>query len=276
MTRLTPEQVKDIPTNLLNYELELMKKTEHSLLGIAKHALKIRNDVTSAISETTAAIIPITAGKGTILGFTEAVLAILTHIGIDTYITQRSDVGGFAEAISEQADVLFAADDNFFIAVNLRTRYISDNSACTGKAYVAALDLAVKGIKGKTVLVIGYGPVGQAAMIELLDRRANVVLYDIDKAKIGYAKRKFKDRIHIVHSIKEGTWNANLIVEATPVPDIISEDMITEDTFVAAPGVPLGLTSKALKKIKSEHLIHDLLELGVATMALDVLFSQHL
>ena len=248
------------------------KKTKHSLLGIAKHTLKIKNDISSVLSDTTAAIIPITAGEGIILGFTEAVLAILTHVGINAYITKKTDVGGFTEAISEHADVLFVADDCLFIAANLRTRYISDNSACTGKTYVAALDLAVKGIKGKTVFVIGYGPVGQAATIELLNRRANVVLYDIDKVKIGYAKRKFKDRIHIVHSIKEGMWYANLIVDATPVPDIISEDMITEDTFIAAPGIPLGLTNNARKKISQTHLIHDLLELGVVTMALDVLF----
>ncbi len=272
MTRLTPEQVKNIPIDLQNYEQELIKKTEHSLLGIAKHTLNIRNDITSVLSKKTAAIIPITAGKGTILGFTDAILAILTHIGLDTYITKKKDVGGFAEAISKQADVLFAADDNHFIAVNLRTRYVSENSACTGKAYIAALDLAAKGIKSKTVFIIGYGPVGQAATIELLDRCANVVLYDIDKVKIGYAKRKFKDRVHIVHSIKEGLRYANLIVDATPVPDIISEDMIKEDTFVVAPGIPLGLTSKALKKLTSKNLIHDSLELGVATMALDATF----
>jgi len=62
-----------------------------------------------------------------------------------------------------------------------------------------------------------------------------------------------------------------LIVDATPMPDIISEDMIKEDTFVVAPGIPLGLTSKALKKLTSKNLIHDSLELGVVTMALDVL-----
>ena len=272
MTRLTPEHVKNIPLNLLYYEQELINKTKHSLLGIAKHALRIKNDVTSVISRTTAAVIPITAGKGKILGFAEAVLSILTYIGIDAYITKKTDVGGFAEAISEQADVLFAADDNLFVAVNVRTHNISDNSVCTGKAYVAALDLAVKGIQGKTVLVMGYGPVGQAATIELLERRANVVLYDIDKVKIGHAKRKFKDRIHIVHSIKEGIWYSNLIFDATPASDIISEDMITETTFIAAPGIPLGLTNNALKKISQNHLIHDSLELGVATMALDASF----
>jgi pyrrolysine biosynthesis protein PylD len=170
MTRLTPEKVKNIPTKLLDYEQELMKKTENSLIGIAKHALKVRNDITSVLSKTTAAIIPITAGEGTIIGFAEAVLAILTHIGIDTYITEKTDVEGFAEAISKQTDVLFIADDNLFIAVNLRTRYVSNNSICTGKAYVAALDLAIRGVKDKPVLVIGYGPVGQAATIELLDR----------------------------------------------------------------------------------------------------------
>lgn len=272
MTRLTPEQVKTIPKNLHNYEKELIRKTGISLSGIAKHTLRIEDDVTTILNKTTSAIIPITTGEGIIPGFTEAVLSILTHIGMNAYITKKTDVGGFAEAISRQADVIFAADDNFFIAINLQTHYASDNSACTGKAYVAALDLAVKGIKGKTVLVIGYGPVGQAATIELLDRCANVVLYDIDQVKIGQAKHKFKDRIHIVHSIKEGLWYSNLIVDATPVPDIISEDMITENTFIAAPGIPLGLTNSALKKISQTHLIHDSLELGVATMALDATF----
>ncbi len=65
---------------------------------------------------------------------------------------------------------------------------------------------------------------------------------------------------------------ANLIVDATPVPNIISEDMITKDTFIAAPGIPLGLTKNARKKISPNQLIHDSLELGVATMALDAIF----
>lgn len=274
MTRLTPEQVKKISKNLQYYDKELIRKTGTSMFGIAKHALHIEEDVTTILNKTTSAIIPITSRKGIIRGFTEAVLSILTHIGMNAYITKKTDVGGFAEAISGQADVIFAADDDTFIAVNLQTRYISDNSVCTGKAYVAALDLLVKGVKGKTVLVIGYGPVGQAAMIELLDRRANIVLYDIDKEKVESAKQKFKDHIHIVHSIHEGIDYTKLIVDATPVPDIISEDMITQDTFVAAPGIPLGLTSNAIEKITQEHLIHDMLELGVATMALDVISSQ--
>ncbi|MFX1466076.1 MAG: 3-methylornithyl-N6-L-lysine dehydrogenase PylD [Promethearchaeota archaeon] len=272
MTRLTPEHVKKIPKNIQDYDKKLIRKTGASLFGIAKHTLHIEDDIKTILNKTTSAIIPTTTGEGIIPGFAEAVLSILTHIGMNAYITKKTDVGGFAEAISGQADVIFAADDDFFIAVNLKTRYASDNSVCTGKAYVAALDLLVKGIKGKTVFVIGYGPVGQAATIELLDRGANVVLHDIDEVKIRYAKRKFKDRIHIVHSVKEGMWYSNLIVDATPVPDIISEDMITETTFIAAPGIPLGLTKNALKKISQTHLIHDSLELGVATMALDATF----
>ncbi|MFX1520494.1 MAG: 3-methylornithyl-N6-L-lysine dehydrogenase PylD [Promethearchaeota archaeon] len=273
MTRLKPEQVQKIPKKLQNYDQELMEKTGCSLLGIAKHALHIKKDITSILSKATAAIIPITTGKGIISGFADAVRAILTHIAIDAYITKKTDVAGFADAIFGQANLIFASDDAIFIAANLHTRYISDNAICTGKAYVAALDLIMKGLRGKTVLVLGFGPVGHAATIESLNRGAKVALYDIDKVKMGYAKREFKDRIHIVHSIKEGLEYAKLIVDATPVPDIISDDMISEDIFVAAPGIPLGLTNKALKKISQTHLIHDTLELGVATMALDAIFN---
>jgi pyrrolysine biosynthesis protein PylD len=267
--------VKTIPTNLLKYEQELMEKTGNSLVGIAKHAFRIKTDISSILSETTAAIIPITTGKGVIPGFTEAIKAILTHIGIEAYITEKADVAGFADAIYGQTDLIFASDDTIFIAANLRTRTIADNAICTGKAYVAALDLAVNGLNGRNVFVIGFGPVGHIATAELLHNGAKVFLYDSDEKKLEDANREFKNRIQVVHSVEEGMGYANLIIDATPASNIITEDMITEDTFVAAPGIPLGLTSKALKKITQTHLIHDALELGVVTMALEVLFSRN-
>jgi hypothetical protein len=52
---------------------------------------------------------------------------------------------------------------------------------------------------------------------------------------------------------------------------IISEDMVRKGMIISAPSIPLGLTQKALKKLPQRALIHDPLQLGVATMALAVL-----
>jgi len=45
--------------------------------------------------------------------------------------------------------------------------------------------------------------------------------------------------------------------------------MITNNIIISAPAIPLGLTENALKKLPSRNLIHDPLQLGVATMALE-------
>jgi pyrrolysine biosynthesis protein PylD len=47
---------------------------------------------------------------------------------------------------------------------------------------------------------------------------------------------------------------------------LIDAEHVRSDTFVSAPGIPLGLTAAAAEKL-SNRLLHDLLEIGVATMA---------
>ena len=51
------------------------------------------------------------------------------------------------------------ADDNRFIAFNLRNKVVVDNGDATGKGYVSALFGMAKGLKESNVLVLGYGPV---------------------------------------------------------------------------------------------------------------------
>jgi pyrrolysine biosynthesis protein PylD len=56
------------------------------------------------------------------------------------------------------------------------------------------------------------------------------------------------------------------MLDATPSAGIIGADAIGPESFISAPGVPIGLTSGALKKA-SGRVVHDFLEIGVATMA---------
>jgi pyrrolysine biosynthesis protein PylD len=58
-----------------------------------------------------------------------------------------------------------------------------------------------------------------------------------------------------------------MIVDATPAAEIIDAEFISPQTFLTAPGMPLGLDRDALKKI-SDRLLHDPLQIGVATMGM--------
>jgi len=56
-----------------------------------------------------------------------------------------------------------------------------------------------------------------------------------------------------------------LYYDASPAPDIIHPEHIKPHTFVAACGIPLGLSDEA-RTLVEERLIHDPLQLGTAAM----------
>ena len=56
-----------------------------------------------------------------------------------------------------------------------------------------------------------------------------------------------------------------LLFDASPARNIIREEHITPDTYLAAPGVPLCVNDHILLKL-SDRIIHDRLQIGVATM----------
>jgi pyrrolysine biosynthesis protein PylD len=56
-----------------------------------------------------------------------------------------------------------------------------------------------------------------------------------------------------------------ILVDASPASGIIEARHVKPATIVAAPGIPLGLTSEAQSRIAG-RLIHDPLQIGVATM----------
>jgi pyrrolysine biosynthesis protein PylD len=65
--------------------------------------------------------------------------------------------------------------------------------------------------------------------------------------------------------LEEALQKHRLIVDASPAAGIIKERHIKPDTAIAAPGLPLGLCPGALVSI-GDRLIHDPLQIGVATM----------
>jgi pyrrolysine biosynthesis protein PylD len=87
-------------------------------------------------------------------------------------------------------------------------------------------------------------------------------------------KRRYRDQVVIFHTIADAMRHTNLVVHAAPARDIIRSDVIAENTMISAPAVPLGLTKGALRRLNSQNLIHDPLQLGVAAMAVEACLAR--
>jgi pyrrolysine biosynthesis protein PylD len=256
---LTSELIKDIPSTMKSYDFFLRNVVGYSLFEIATAAADAdHEEMREKIGKSRIGIIPITSGQGVIEGFSDAIKAILEYMGADAFIT-KPDVVGLAEAVEKGADMIFAGDDELVALINLNTREVVPNYIATGYGFAQALCMAVGGCKDRDVLVIGAGKVGRAA-IELLKRRgANVLVYDVKDEEIEGVVR--------VKSVEEGIKkmkNVKLIVEATPSKDTIRGELLDGETYISAPGVPLGVDEVGISKAKV--VIHDVLQIGVATM----------
>lgn len=272
MTRLKEHDVDKIPITLKDYNAELHKKTGCSLEEIAARAVRknvsLKNDDPLKV-----AVVPMTCGQGIIEGFAESVASIVEFLGFDAIITQVKDAGGVAEAVERGAKILFMADDDRFVAINLCNGSVSDNGDATGKGYVTALEQMCKGLENKNVLLIGAGAVGKSSALALAKYGANVSVYDLKllaSQELAVMMEKKGYTVKIETNLEQSLQEHRILVDASPAKGIIMNKYITGDTMIAAPGIPLGVEDKGLEKL-SERMIHDPLQLGVATMIFDVL-----
>lgn len=265
MTRLSDSLVEFIGMQLDDYDRELLEKTGFTLKQIACFAAGINeSEFQNFATSCKVAVIPITSGKGLIKGFSSAVRVIINHLGCgDVFITKKLDVAGLAEAVEGGAKIIFLADDNQFVAINLYRRKVVDNAEATGRGYVVALEGLKKGLDGESVLVIGGGRVGESAVCALQERGAKVAVFDIDQGKVINLKRKYE--IIPEENLDDALSRYSVLFDASPACGIVKPEHIRSDTVVAAPGIPPGLTTEAHLLIGS-RIIHDPLQIGVATM----------
>ncbi len=272
MTRLASDDVKSIPAELANYDSELTAKTSCSLKGVACLAAGVQEEVIKdSLKNVLIGVIPITGGEGVIAGFCDAVAGIVAHMGCKSFITQAADVAGLTEAFEKKADIVMLADDQQFLALHTASRRMAENAVATGKGFVAGLGLMAGDLKKKNVLVIGCGPVGRSATAELAAMRARVSVYDIDFTRsldlAEATKQSSNVTIQIIKDLDQALKSHKFIIDASPATDIVQARHITSDTYISAPGVPVGLDKKALLKI-GNRLLHDPLQIGVATMTM--------
>jgi 3-methylornithyl-N6-L-lysine dehydrogenase len=257
LTRLITEWILDMEEGCQRRDLELKEKTGLSLLELAaKAADREPSELRRLSGDVLVAAVPVTAGLGVIGQFAQSVAAILRTTGFNCMVTEKSDVNGLYEAYTNNANLIFIADDERFLAMNTKTQKIGENNLATAAGYVAALEAMMnkRGVEMKDapVLVLGYGPVGRHAEKLLLMKGARVTVFDKDPFQ-GKPNRP-QDMIHFPY-----------IFEATPQSGWIHKDMLSPDALIAAPGIPLGLDPEAAELFKNQ-LVHDMLDIGTATM----------
>ncbi len=265
MTRLTSDDVRSIPHTIEDYDKNLKAKIGKSLIDLANYLVDSQ-EIDRAVTKIKAAVVPITSGLGIIEGFTEAVASILRHIGMDAFVTQKPDVAGFAEAFSKNADLLFAGDDYVFSVFNLNKKRFVENSFATGKAYAAVLELAIGGLKGNTILVVGAGRVGSSAIDYMIKKGAKVILMEIDKERRTKLKKIYKESLTIMNTLDEAIKHTKLILIAAPVHGLLDKNIVDSKMIISSPAIPSGLTEAATKNLPNRNFIHDPLQIGVVAM----------
>jgi len=273
VTRLKTLDIAKISAELDQYDKELLVKTGCNLRGIACRSAGVEEKTAQdLIASTKVGVIPMTCGQGVIRDFADTVQKIVAHIGFNAFVTRHSDVAGLAEAFEKQSDLIILSDDDRFVAINVKSRRVADNADATGKGYVTGLNLMTGGLKGKNVLVIGCGPVGRSAAIGLVRLGVAVSVCDTHRARCDQLARKIMDlmgaEIRIEMELNSALIRHRCIIDASSAADFIDERHITRNTYISAPGMPSGLSPEALSKI-SDRLLHDPLQIGVATMIME-------
>lgn len=281
MTRLNTQMINNLAEELAEFEALLTRQTGKTLLELAKSAegqpsvacfgpppfLYTPPDPSTC----RVAVVPVTAGLGIIPGFAQSVGSILRYLGFPTIVTENKDVAGLSQAIQGGANMVFMADDASFIALNLNTGVCIDNGLATGQIFATALLEAISqqtrltDLRGQKVAVLGLGPVGQAAVTQLIRSGVEPVVYDPDQRAV--AKVAGETRLHIASSVEAALVQTPYVIDASPVPNIIGAELVTPQTIISCPGIPCGLTEWAQEKLDPERLIQHPLALGVVLMA---------
>lgn len=268
MTRLTEQDMRCLIDRLPEFEAGLLEVTGLDLRGLAHRACCLES-AGSPLTAARMAAVPVSAGHGAIPYFSECVQTILERIGCDAFVTEHADVRGLQEAVEQEADVVFLADDDRFVALNVKWGACADDDPCTASGYVAALAAAAGGLRSREVLVLGLGPVGRAAARRLREIGAQVIAVEPDRERAAVGAAELG--VTIV-SLEDGLQRTELIFDAAPARGLVARDWVTPGSIAAVPAVPSGFTASAQRALGSRH-IHEPLAIGVAVMAVEALIG---
>ena len=255
MSRLTEKDIENTAKALRENDGKYRALMGAGIREIAAYAV----DFKGRIPAFKCAVVPVTSGQGIIGNFSETVCAILAYCGAEAYVTDKTDVAGIWQAYGRDADLIFMADDDVCAAFGTRGRIRSDNGYATGIGFAAALDL-MSG-SPQDVIVLGAGPVGQAAAKYLDQKGWTVFMYDPVFEKTEEALKKAPG-FRVLHAPGGYKQHCHILCAANAGGIITAAD-VTARTHISAPGIPLGVTHKAAEIAR---VFHNPLELGIAVM----------
>lgn len=264
MTRLKSDWISDIKNDMDRYDLELIAKLGFGLMELACLGGDFRKEeLESKMKTDKIYIIPITSGQGEIGYFADSIKAITDKMGFNSLITKATDVAGYYEAIIDGADVIFMADDNEFISMNLKSGLIINNNEATAKGFFAAFRTIYERTPrdARNVALIGAGKVGSIALRLMTENNIDVSVLEIDPD----IKRSLKDnKYKIIENLGE-LINYDFIFDASSNGGFIQKGMLKKGVWFIGLGVPISLSTDAISE-NQERIIHDYLPIGVSTM----------
>ena len=259
MALLTPEDLKNINRQLQEADSAVRRVTGLDIKGVCKALYG-----TSPCSEKVG-IVPVTSGNGIIGNFSASLHAITQYFGFDSFVTDMPDVSGYYEAVRNGAEIILMADDNTFLAHNLKNGKIANNQPCTGIIYA---EIASRHLKAdsKDVLVVGLGKVGFPGAAHFVNKGFRVYGYDADKVLL----EKTVSNLGIIPFDPSNPRKFSMIFEATPCANTIPEAVISENCVISTPGIPCAISEELRKKYDVE-LVMEPLGIGTASMLYSVL-----
>ncbi|AAM03605.1 TPA: 3-methylornithyl-N6-L-lysine dehydrogenase PylD [Methanosarcina acetivorans] len=259
MALLTPEDLENINRQLHEADSTVRRVTGLDIKGVCKDFYG-----TTPCCEKVG-IVPVTSGNGIIGNFSESLRAITEYFGFDSFVTTMPDVSGYYEAVRNGAQIILMADDNTFLAHNLKNGKIANNQPCTGIIYAEIASRYMKA-DSKDVLAVGLGKVGFPGAAHLVNKGFRVYGYDADKALL----EKTVSDLGITPFEPENPRRFSIIFEATPCADTVPESVISDNCVISTPGIPCAI-SRELQEKYGVELIMEPLGIGTASMLYSIL-----
>lgn len=259
MALLTPEDLENINNQLQEADSAVRRVTGLDIKGICEDFYG-----TTPCCEKVG-IVPVTSGNGVIGNFSASLHAITEYFGFESFVTDMPDVSGYYEAVRNGAQIILMADDNTFLAHNLKNGKIANNQPCTGIIYAEIASRYLK-TDSKDVLAVGLGKVGFPGVAHLVHKGFRVYGYDADKSLL----EKTVSSLGITPFNPDNPRKFSIIFEATPCANTIPELVISENCVISTPGIPCAITKELQKKYGVE-LVMEPLGIGTASMLYSVL-----
>lgn len=262
MALLTPEDLENINKQLQEADSSVRRVTGLDIKGVCKDFYG-----TTPCCEKVG-IVPVTSGNGIIGNFSASLHAITEYFGFDSFVTDMPDVSGYYEAVRNGAQIILMADDNTFLAHNLKNGKIANNQPCTGIIYAEIASRYLK-TDSKNVLAVGLGKVGFPGVAHFVRKGFKVYGYDADRKLLDKTVSNLGITLFDPDN-PENPRKFSIIFEATPCADTIPESVISENCVISTPGIPCAI-SKELQKKHGVELVMEPLGIGTASMLYSVL-----